>query len=41
MVNAVKGLHPYDVPEVISVDVTHAYKPYYDWALESCKRDKI
>ena len=24
-------LHPYDVPEVIALDVTHGHRPYLEW----------
>ena len=37
LVNEVKRLHPYDTPEVISTEVTHAYKPYYDWVIKETK----
>lgn len=26
-------LHPYDLPEVIALDITHAHPPYRDWIL--------
>ena len=37
LVNEVKANHPYECPEVISVEVANAYKPYYDWVLKESK----
>ena len=34
LVNKVKEVHPYEVPEVIATEVTHAFKPYYDWVIK-------
>lgn len=28
--------HPYELPEVIAVDVDHAHPPYLDWVLGAC-----
>lgn len=37
LVNEVKANHPYEVPEIIAVDVVSAYKPYHDWVLKETK----
>lgn len=37
LVDEVRKLHPNEVPEVISAEVTHAYKPYYDWIIKETK----
>jgi periplasmic divalent cation tolerance protein len=29
------SLHPYDVPEVISLELTEGHRPYLDWVLSS------
>jgi periplasmic divalent cation tolerance protein len=31
-----KSLHPYDVPEIICVNVTHGLPDYLRWVAESC-----
>lgn len=28
---AIKNLHPYEVPEIIAVPILAGYKPYLDW----------
>jgi periplasmic divalent cation tolerance protein len=28
---AIKSLHPYEVPEIIAIPVTHGYPPYLEW----------
>ncbi len=33
----VQELHPYDVPEVISMDIDNASNPYHEWILEMTK----
>jgi periplasmic divalent cation tolerance protein len=37
LVTKVKELHPYDVPEVISLTVETGYQPYLDWVLAECR----
>ncbi len=32
---AVLKLHPYELPEVIAVNVDHGHPPYLDWVLSS------
>ena len=31
-----RGMHPYGVPEIIAVPVTHALPSYLQWVKESC-----
>jgi len=31
VVAAIKSQHPYEVPEIIALPVTHGYPPYLDW----------
>jgi len=33
----VVALHPYEVPEVIALDVTRGHKPYLDWVLAEAR----
>jgi len=35
----IKSLHPYQVPEIIAIPVTHALKSYQDWLYEVTARD--
>ncbi|TCK04547.1 divalent-cation tolerance protein CutA [Phorcysia thermohydrogeniphila] len=28
---AIKNLHPYEIPEIIAVPIVAGYKPYLDW----------
>jgi periplasmic divalent cation tolerance protein len=30
-----KGAHPYEVPEIIALPITHGHRPYLDWIAES------
>jgi len=30
-------LHPYDVPEIIALDIKHGHQPYINWIDESLK----
>ncbi|CDW79550.1 divalent ion tolerance protein [Stylonychia lemnae] len=39
LVNTVKANHPYECPEVISVNIQDAYQPYYNWVLEETKKN--
>lgn len=32
---AIKGRHPYDVPEIVALDVSAAHAPYLEWLAES------
>ncbi len=31
-----RQLHPYDVPEILSVDITHGSPDYLRWIVENC-----
>jgi len=31
VIAAIKSQHPYEVPEIIALPVTHGYLPYLDW----------
>ena len=31
----IKETHPYDVPEIVEIDVSSINKPYLDWLIES------
>ena len=33
--NAIKKMHPYDVPEIAEIDVSSINKPYLKWLIES------
>jgi periplasmic divalent cation tolerance protein len=33
----VKNVHPYDVPEILAVPITHGNRPYLEWIEESTK----
>lgn len=33
---AIVAIHPYDLPEVVEVEVTGGHPPYLDWVRESC-----
>ncbi len=37
---AIVELHPYDVPEVVALDVVGGHAPYLDWVAESCGPDR-
>lgn len=41
IVNAVKQLHSYDVPEIIAVPIINANKDYLDWIKENVKKNNI
>ena len=32
-ISLIEKLHPYDVPEIIGVDITAGSKPYLDWVI--------
>ena len=34
---ALQSLHPYEVPEIVALDVSDALPAYLQWALESCE----
>jgi len=36
----VKRVHPYEVPEIVGLPLTHVDKPYSDWVLSSLKRSE-
>ena len=31
----VRGVHPYEVPEIVALPITRGYRPYLDWIAES------
>jgi periplasmic divalent cation tolerance protein len=33
--NEIKKLHPYDVPEIVEINVNSMNKPYLDWLIDS------
>jgi periplasmic divalent cation tolerance protein len=33
----IKSIHPYDVPEIVSVPIENGYNPYLKWMLENCR----
>ena len=33
--NEIKKLHPYDVPEIVEINVNSMNKPYLDWLVDS------
>jgi periplasmic divalent cation tolerance protein len=33
----IKGLHPYEVPEIISVRITDGFPPYLRWVEQTCQ----
>ena len=36
---AIKSLHPYDMPEIIAIPVTHGWEPYLGWVVEETKKE--
>lgn len=38
LMKRLKELHTYQVPEIISIDITDGYKDYLNWILESVKK---
>ncbi len=38
LVERVRALHPYQVPEIVALDVANASLPYYEWLLSSTQR---
>ena len=36
---AIKSLHPYQVPEIIAIPVTHGWEPYLGWIVEETKKE--
>lgn len=36
--DAVLKLHPYELPEIIAVNISHGHAPYLDWLLASTKK---
>ena len=38
LVDRVKELHPYEVPEIISITVEEGYEPYLNWVLTETQR---
>ena len=40
LIRRVKDLHPYEVPEAISIPVEDGYRPYLQWAEEETKQGR-
>lgn len=38
MENRIKGLHPYQVPEIIALSPTGGLPDYLNWVVQSCNR---
>jgi periplasmic divalent cation tolerance protein len=36
----IKKLHPYKVPEIVEIKINSINKSYFDWLVESTKRNK-
>ena len=36
---AIKSLHPYDVPEIIALPITHGLPTYLDWIMSETKKE--
>lgn len=36
---AVLARHPYELPEIVAVDLDRGHPPYLDWLLASCSRN--
>ncbi len=37
VMNRIRELHPYDVPEIVVIPVETAFEPYVNWVRESCR----
>jgi periplasmic divalent cation tolerance protein len=37
LIERLKELHPYEVPEMISLSVQSGYRPYLDWVLQETR----
>lgn len=35
LISRAAALHPYEVPELLAVDVTQGFRPYMDWVVSS------
>lgn len=40
LINRIKQLHPYEVPEVIAVAIEHGYPPYLEWIISETRGDQ-
>jgi periplasmic divalent cation tolerance protein len=38
---AIVELHPYELPEVVALDVAGGHAPYFEWVAESCTPDAL
>ena len=38
LIDAVRGLHPYEVPEIVSIEVAEGFPEYLRWISESVPR---
>lgn len=38
---AIETYHPYDVPEIVFIDVAQVNQPYLDWILSNTKNNSI
>jgi len=36
---AIQSLHPYQVPEIIAIPVSHGSEPYLAWVIEETKKE--
>lgn len=37
LINHIKSLHPYEVPEITSTELTNGFPDYFNWIDESTK----
>jgi periplasmic divalent cation tolerance protein len=37
LMNRLKELHPYEVPEMVVLPIDQAYQPYLDWVMENTR----
>lgn len=37
LIRRINKLHPYDVPEILSIDVTEGHPPYLQWVAEQTR----
>ena len=36
---AIREMHPYQVPEIVGIDVSHVHLPYLNWVHETTQRE--
>jgi periplasmic divalent cation tolerance protein len=39
VISEIKGMHPYEVPEIIAVPVIAGYVPYLEWVQQATEKD--